>query len=249
MEHATPQRGRTVIIPARFNGPPDTGNGGYTSGLLAAHVHSGLAGAGAAVEVTLFRPPPLDTELVVRAGAAGTDATDRIGAYHGEVLIAEAIPTTLHSGETVPPVSYAEAVTAAAAYPGLVSHPFPGCFVCGPDRAPGDGLRLFPGRLGDGRTAAPFVVPAGMSPELVWAALDCPGGWTVPLETRSYVLGRMATRIDAVPAPGQECVVTGALIDRQGRLASVLSSLYGPDGRLLATARATWIAIATLSST
>ena len=27
---------QTVTIPARFNGPPDSGNGGYTAGVLAA---------------------------------------------------------------------------------------------------------------------------------------------------------------------------------------------------------------------
>ena len=46
-----------------------------------------------------------------------------------------------------------EAVAASATYPGFSAHPFPTCFVCGPERAEGDGLRLFPGRLPDGRTA------------------------------------------------------------------------------------------------
>ena len=72
----------------------------------------------------------------------------------------------------VPPVDLETAVAAAARYPGLVEHPFPSCYVCGPQRA--DGLRIFPGRLPDGRTAAPFRAPAQVSAATVWAALDCP---------------------------------------------------------------------------
>ena len=36
-----------------------------------------------------------------------------------------------------------------ASYAGLVSHPFPTCFSCGVGRDPGDGLRIFPGRVSD----------------------------------------------------------------------------------------------------
>jgi hypothetical protein len=92
-------------------------------------------------------------------------------------------------------------------------------------------------------TAAPFVVPTDVSPVVMWAALDCPGGWAVPLEDRAYVLGRIAARIDALPQPGERCVAVGLLLGEDGRKAHVRSSLYGSSGALLATARATWIAI------
>src|SRR5690606_16223453 len=94
---------------------------------------------------------------------------------------------------------------------GFTTHPFPTCFVCGPERAEGDGLRLFPGRLPGGRTATPFRVPAEVTPEIVWASLDCPGGWAVPQEGRPYVLGRLAARVESLPGPGQRCVVVGAI--------------------------------------
>ncbi len=35
----------------------------------------------------------------------------------------------------------------------------------------------------------------------MWAALDCPGGWAVPLEGRPYVLGALAVRVDSLPEP------------------------------------------------
>ncbi len=223
-----------MIIEARFNGPPGTGNGGYSAGLVASYV---MGGGG--TEVTLRRPPPLDTDLAVRVDEDGHG----VRVFDGADLVAEARASAIGPDEIVPPVSWADAVEASRSYSGFTAHPFPTCFVCGPDRAVGDGLRIFPGRLDGTRTAAPFVVPSGVSPVIVWAALDCPGGWSVPLEARPYVLGRIAARVDAVPSPGDECVVTGEMVGEDGRKAYVRSTVYGPDGGTLATARATWLAL------
>jgi hypothetical protein len=52
------------MFPARFNGPPGSANGGYACGVIAQHVPSDL------VEVTLRRPPPLDTTLFIERTAA-----------------------------------------------------------------------------------------------------------------------------------------------------------------------------------
>ncbi|MEV0134619.1 hypothetical protein AB0H83_39935 [Dactylosporangium sp. NPDC050688] len=221
-----------MIIAARFNGPPGSGNGGYTAGLVAAH----LTGP---VEVTLRRPPPLDTPLTVTAGQDAAGGTVQV--HDGEALVASARTDPGERPEAVPAVPFVDAVAASAAYPGFTAHPFPTCFVCGPDR--GDGLALFPGPLPDGRTATPWKVPPDVSPVLVWAALDCPGGWSVLTQGRPYVLGRIAARVDAVPEPGSECVITGRHVASEGRKATVLSTLYGPGGDVLALARATWIAV------
>jgi hypothetical protein len=238
-----------VIIATRFNGPPGSGNGGYTAGLVARHlaehlsehpVHANDGEAGGVlpgVEVTLRRPPPLETVLTVDSTSAGV-----IRVYDGPLLVAEGITADVDDIEAIPPIGFGDATAASASYRGFVAHPFPTCFVCGPRREPGDGLRLFPGLLPDGRTATPFRVPPDMAPEMVWAALDCPGGWSVPLEARPYVLGRMAARVIAVPQPGDECVVMGLMVGEEGRKAYVRSSLVGPGGDVLAVARATWIA-------
>ncbi|WP_320067497.1 hypothetical protein [Micromonospora sp. RTGN7] len=215
-----------MIIPARFNGPPGSGNGGWSAGVFAA-----ASGHDGAVEVTLRQPPPLETPLTVHGGEVRDP---------GGRLIAQVRPTG-EAPDAVPSVDLDAARAAAGAYPGLVEHPFPGCYVCGPDRA--DGLRIFPGRLPDGRTAAPFTAPAEVTAATVWAALDCPGGWAVIAPGRPYVLGRIAAVVHALPAPGDECVVTGVADDTQGRKALVRTCLYGPDGRLLGRARATWIAL------
>lgn len=233
-----------MIIPARFNGPPGSGNGGYTAGLVAAHLTDSAEVAaavhlGGAVEVTLRRPPPLDTPLTVSAGQGA--AGDTVQVHDGDALVASARADTGDRPDAVPAVPFAAAVEASAGYPGFTAHPFPTCFVCGPDRT--DGLALFPGPLPDGRTATPWLVPPDVSPVLLWAALDCPGGWSVLTEGRPYVLGRMTTRVDAVPAPGTQCVITGRHVASEGRKATVLSTLYGPGGDVLALAKATWIAV------
>lgn len=219
-----------IAIDHRFNGPPGSGNGGYCAGRFA--VASGIP----APEVTLRRPPPLDVPLSLSIGDSVV-----VRDPGGEV-IAEVRASASQRDDPIPVVAWDEAVAASARYPGFASHPFPTCFVCGPERP--DGLRLFPGRLGDGRTAAPFTVPDDPGVELVWAALDCPGGWAVPLEGRPYVLGRMTAWVDAVPAAGERCVVMGAITGEDGRKAFTVTTLYDATGTPVATARATWVALA-----
>jgi hypothetical protein len=216
-------RGGRMEIPARFNGPPGSGNGGWSAGAFA--VAAGARLGGPAVEVTLRRPPPLDTELTVADGAV----------LDGETLVATLVEA---AGELVP-VAPADPA-AALPYLGFTHHPFATCYVCGPERP--DGLRIFPGLLPDGRTAAPWTVPADVDLPTLWAALDCPGGWTVLRNDRAYVLGRIAVSADELPEPGGVCVVVGQAIEVAGRKAMVNSTVYAPDGHRIATARATWIA-------
>jgi len=216
-----------MIIGTRFNGPPGSGNGGYSAGLFAAE----KAGDGSP-EVTLRMPPPLDTPLTLAGGKVETPE----GSVVAELLPADTITVT------VPPIGYADAAQASAGYSGFAEHPFPTCYVCGPERA--DGLRIFPGALEDGTTAAPWTVPDDVTAPVVWAALDCPGGWAVIQSGRPWVLGRIAARVTRVPAPGERCVVRGALAETEGRKALVHTTLYDGSGDELARARATWIAIA-----
>lgn len=219
-----------MIIETRFNGPEGSGNGGYSAGLFA----SALTGDNPA-EVTLLRPPPLAAPLTVTVADTGVE----IHAADGE-LVARVVPVEAFEA-IVPPVSRAEAAQVSKSYAGFTEHPFPTCYVCGPKRT--DGLGIFPGRMPDGRTAAPFVVPSDVGPATVWAALDCPGGWSIIAPGRPYVLGRIAAVVTAVPAAGDECVVVGRTLHTEGRKAQVHSTLYGPSGDLLGYARATWIAI------
>jgi len=221
-----------ITIAGRFNGPKGTGNGGYTCGLVA-----GLVGVTA--EVTLRKPPPLDRPLdVERAG-------DRLLVRDGDTLVAEARPARVELDVSDAP-SYEEAEQASAGYPGFGAHAFPTCFVCGPEREPGDGLRIFAGPLGDGQVASPWI-PAEVEPELVWAALDCPGAIAVGNPDRGEtLLARFAVEIEELPRVGERCVVVGWPLGDEGRKLYAGTALFGDGGRRLASARAIWIVPLTL---
>ena len=218
----------TLAIDARFNGPDGSANGGYTCGRIAAFL-------GGSVEVTLRSPPPLERPLAIERGGDGVRVLD------GETLVAEAVPGSVELDVPDPP-SWHEADRAAARYPGFAEHAFPRCFVCGPRREPGDGLRVFAGPLGDGRFAATWQ-PDDARRELVWAALDCPGAIAVGFPDRGEtLLGRFAVGIDELPVPNERCIVLAWALGEDGRKLYAATALFGEDGRLLAKARATWIA-------
>jgi hypothetical protein len=217
----------SIVIPQRFRGPEASANGGYTCGMLAELVDADV------VEVTLRKPPPLDVVMAVeRAG-------DVVRVLHEGELVAEAQPGILDLEPPSAP-SFAEAKRLSDAHGDDPDHPFPGCFVCGPN---GDGLRLRPTPLGDGRLAAPWVVPSEFAAErFAWAALDCPGGWAVqPDWSRGVsVLGRLTARVDSTPQAGDECVVVGwPLGPADGRKLYAGTALFR-DGTLLALGRAVW---------
>jgi hypothetical protein len=231
-----------VVIESRFNGPPASANGGYAAGVLAGFV------AGTA-EVTLLRPPPLDTPMTVIV------EDDRVALRHGDVVVATARQVTFEVFP-VPPVSIEAARAASERGTGLdlaAAAPFASCFTCGPDRAAGDGLGVFAGVV-DGSPdllAAPWSPSAdvadgdGVVPDpVVWAALDCPGGWAAMLDAgRPALLGRMTARIDRPVIAGEPHVITARSIGRNNRKLYAVTSIYSPDGTCVATAAATWITV------
>jgi hypothetical protein len=73
----------TVTIPSRFNGPPASGNGGYSCGLVAAALEGPAA-------VSLRRPVPLDQALELLHEDDG-----KVCAFAGDDLIAEAVLAAL----------------------------------------------------------------------------------------------------------------------------------------------------------
>jgi hypothetical protein len=89
--------------------------------------------------------------------------------------------------------------------------------------------------------AAPLALPEAL-PELVWAAIDCPGAFAVGAEGRGdIVLGRMTARIDRVPDAGEPCAVASWPLGEDGRKLYAGTALFGGDGELLALAEQTWI--------
>jgi hypothetical protein len=226
-------------IAERFCGPPNSGNGGYVCGRLAKN----LSGT---VSVRLKAPPPLNTAL------RREWTTDTARLLNGSTLIGEA-KTSLISLEPPSPPSLSQAERAAESYPGFRSHPFPHCFVCGPARAAGDGLRIFPGLLED-RTlhAAPWVPDQSLAddtgsvaPEFIWSALDCPSAFAVfPVPVgMAIVLGELCASLVRDLAIGQPAVVSAWPITHEGRKRSSGSAIHTSDGKLVAVARAVWVEV------
>ncbi|WP_370617980.1 hypothetical protein [Mumia sp. Pv 4-285] len=234
-----------TTISRQFNGPDSSGNGGYVAGLVAgpvATVHSG-----AAVTSTLRQPPPLDVPLDLTYD----DGRSVLG--DGETVVAEAVVASFDVGPA-PFVPRELARKGLDAYEGLQAHPFPHCFTCGTARAAGDGLRVFTGPVDD--AAFPETVAALwaadeafgdhdglLAPEVVWAAIDCPGGWAAHIDATPMVLGRMTGQVLAPVRVGVEHVTVGTLRSVDGRKHRTATALYSLDGTLVARAEQTWIAI------
>jgi hypothetical protein len=219
-----------LVIDRHFRGPMESANGGYTSGILASLLHG-------PAEVTLRLPPPLERPLEV----AWDDGRRRIELLDGDDLVAEATAAELEL-DVPDPVSYEEA--AAAALPGGDRDSgFPECFVCGWARE--DGLGIYAGPVpGRDLVAATWTPRAEqVAPEFVWASLDCPGAYAVHGGERGMpVLGRLAARVEHLPHAGERCVVMAWPLGAGGRKLYAGTALLGEDGRLLGSARATWIA-------
>jgi hypothetical protein len=226
-------------IATRFCGPPTSGNGGYVCGLLAQHL-------GEPAVVRLHRPPPLETELRVEPSGQG------VRLLADQDLVAEGRPASISLDLPEAP-SFSEAIEAARRFKGFERHPFECCFVCGPAREPGDGMRLFAGPVkGREIVATPWEPDATLcdergvvSPEFVWAALDCPGGFAFDYpDGASILLGQLAARLDGQVSASERCVVIGWNLGGEGRKHFTATALFGEGGEPIAVAEATWIEVA-----
>lgn len=225
-----------VRIDRRFNGPPGSGNGGYFAGLLAREL------GGSEIVVTLRRPAPLDEDLSIES------ADGQASLHHGEQLLAVAERAAITFDVPAPP-SLDEARAAETRFKPH-RHLYPGCFVCGPDRAPGDGWRIFPARTGEESVAASWTAATEFAdadgqvrPEFVWAALDCPGYFAVEDSAGLALLGRIAVRIDAPVPAGEPLIVQGWGQGSDGRKHRAGTALHDASGRLLAVADQLWVSL------
>ena len=79
-------------------------------------------------------------------------------------------------------------------------------------------------------------------PEFVWAALDCPGGISGMGErSRPLLLGRYVVRLDRPVRTGENHILMGWVVSREGRKYFVGSALYTAAGELCGIGQATWI--------
>jgi hypothetical protein len=219
-----------VIIDRRFNGPPNSANGGYTCGLVGTVVEA------PSVRVSLRKPPPLEVPLLRRP-----EDDDSVSLLRGDDLIATAVPAAVQAhAPPAPTVEQAEIATHR--YVGFAHHRFPTCFVCGTARE--DGLRIYAGQVGDGSLIASPWTPVSDDPLLVWAVLDCPSAYaieSVDHRTQIVVLASLTVELHQRPRPGERHVVAAWPVASEGRKHRSASALYDRAGGVLAVADSLWI--------
>lgn len=233
-----------IVVDRRFCGPPGIGNGGYVAGLLA----RGLDGA---VQVELRAPTPLDTPVKVEANADGSRSL-----VHAGSELARARPAQLELEPRGAPDPRATA-DAAGNCRAMRTHPFPACFVCGPARVAGDGLRVFPGMVAGSDAVAALWTPdeslcdarGRVRPEFVWAVLDCPTAFPL-LESEAaralepMVLAKLCVSLDGELRAGETACVVAWPIAQEGKRGTAGAAVFSESGEVIGRARATWVSLA-----
>lgn len=227
---------KTVTIATRFNGPPNSGNGGYVCGLLAGEIDGPS-------QATLRVPPPLEKPLTLRRENSGATI------YDGDTLIGEAKPVAFDL-KAPPAPSMQQAREAEKRYPGFHDHRYPTCFVCGTRRPARDGLDLFTGKVEGLDIVACTWTPATdladeqgvVRPEFIHAALDCPSYWALEHAGKPALLASLTASIDGpLPRAGETHIIAGWPIREEGRKHWGAAALYTANGDLIARAEALWI--------
>ncbi len=231
-----------IIIASQFQGPPNSGNGGYVCGVLARDLK------GPATSILRNRVP-LDVDLDLELAEGVVQLTDATGVLVGRGEIADR--SMLPDPPRQPSLEAARA--AGARYVGHAERYHPTCFTCGPQRGDGDGLRVFPGQVAgapEGQLACDwtpdpaFADAEGLATtEVVWAALDCPGyfAWVVKEGRHGALLGTMTGEVIRRPKAGEPTIVTAWPIAREGRKETAGTALFTADGELLARSHQVWI--------
>lgn len=232
-----------TIISTRHTGPPGYANGGWVCGLLTERLDDLVPAEGDLTAATVRLSAPIPLEAPLRWEVEGSVADPETLAVHlldGETLLGTARRAPAPELEVPAPVTLEEA-HAAVAHFDPTGHPYPGCFVCGPD-AP-DGLHVYASPVA-GRPdllASPVTLQEdGVAPVL--ASLDCPGAFTLGFGEDALLLGTFTSTIHAEAPRGRELVVIAWPVERDGRKRHCGTALFDGD-QLIASAAATWIAV------
>ncbi len=277
----------TLTIAPHVTGYPGVAFGGYVAGLLAARsdaaevrvdfraavpVGTGLVIAGGASGSGASGSGASGSGASGSSASGDADRADRAGGpvqADGAVAIrdaagadlAVATPASLSLDLPEPPTWAQAEKGAASQVRSLRRNPPPilDCYGCGPDVAPGRGLKLLPGRIEDrpdllAGAWVPEMELAGpdgtLPPEIVWAALDCPGGWA-GIRLGRMPLGGVTARLTGArfaPVRAQEPHIAYSwLLRSEGRKTTVGVAVATAEGELCALAEALWITPRTLT--
>lgn len=230
---------KTIVIDSRFNGPPNSANGGYTAGMLANLL-------GGDTQVLLHSPPPLNTklELIVDGKAASLNYQNKAIATAQKTRVKLDVPIC-------PPIDKIR--SNEGRYINASEHLLPTCFVCGPERKSDDGLAIYPVRLNAYDCVASIWQPLEnlaaadglVANEIVWAALDCPGYFAHQKLDQIMLLGSIAASILRRPSPGETLISMGWQTAQDGRKHHSGTALYDQKGEICAISQQIWITLKT----
>ncbi|MEK9692122.1 MAG: hypothetical protein VW557_07665 [Rhodospirillaceae bacterium] len=225
----------SIIIPSRFCGPKNSGHGGYTAGTLAQY----LSGP---VEVTIKRPIPMDQKMALVFGLDGVRLEE------GAQEVAQAIPREIQLDRIEIPTPSEAKHSKKFSCP-EDKHLYPSCFVCGPKRERGDGLRVFPGLVPSKKYACALWTPSAdlgdvdglVKTPFIWSLLDCPAFFGLGLANTYMLTGRISAEIIERPKTGVPYIVSGWRVGQDGRKHFAASAIFDIGQNLIAKSTSTWI--------
>jgi hypothetical protein len=241
-----------IIIARRFRGPPQSGNGGFVSGMFA-NLTDPLDTA--CIEVTLRSPTPLDQPMRAKVDSLGNTVV-----HHDSTVIADIKPAQITMDVVQPPSRSMIKRAAPTSYSllknlnplvptGIGFHP--GCFCCGADRT--TGLGIFAAPVEDGvaalwSTKSAWADAGGFLPrEFLWTAMDCPGQFAFLVKgIKTGMLGRMTAQLYTLPKAGDELIITAWPIKIEGKKHFAGSAIFNDNQQLIARAITVWIGLMTL---
>ncbi|GHI07002.1 hypothetical protein AQI88_21420 [Streptomyces cellostaticus] len=218
---------RTDTIPPHITGYPNVAFGGYVAGLVAARSDAETVRVDFRAAVPVGVPVRLEDMVTVTPSEMRLDAPE--------------MP------------AWAQAQEASEAYLAQAdAHPQPfECYGCSPLPV-GKGIRLFPAPVPGRNLVAAAWVPdpelAGTSgtlpPEIVWSALDCPGGWagmrlaeTGPGLVTAALTGTLLREVKS----GERHISWAWVLGGHARKVTVGVALATAEGELCALAEAVWV--------
>jgi hypothetical protein len=228
-----------VHIAHRFRGPPASGNGGYVAGLVAELIDG-------PAQIDLLAPIPLEVPLHRRRDDVEVMLFDAAKNYARGRPSDEPFDFELPS-----PPTEEELEAAAMSFPGPSGHPIPGCFVCGTERGPGDGLCIYPGESPHRDVAVAEWMPdeeladehGHVAERYIWGALDCPSYFGLCEPRPLALLARLTGDINRPVLPGERLSITSWELNREGRKHHSATVIHDQSGEVVAVAQALWIEV------
>lgn len=234
------------VVERRFEGPPGSGQGGWSSALFAERLPYPAT-------ISLRAPIPFDRPLRIEATGDGhrlvDDAQQATGDEPTVIMAARRWTPDVPDTAAVSIESARSARDAFATF--VVPHPVPDCFSCG-TRHDTMGVHACP--LDDGRLATDWTVPAWADDEssttaALWAALDCTAAFYVGFvpEIRRVVTVQYAVEVVRPVTAGETLALVAWPGDHEpawdGRKRGACSVAFDESGAVRARARSFWVSL------